>query len=62
MEVLAVSENSLTGAVGPRLGQMPWLSELYCYKNWLTGTVPSEVGQLTRLKILTVRPRSGDRR
>ena len=44
LEVLAVSKNSLTGAVGPRLGQMPWLSELYDYKNWLTGTVTSDVG------------------
>ena len=46
-----------TGTVDPRLGQMARLSELYCYKNRFTGTVPSEVGRLACLKILTVRPR-----
>ena len=37
---------------------MTQLSKLYCYKNRFTGTIPSKVGRLTRLKILTVRPRS----
>ena len=30
------------------------LQELYCYGNQLTGTLPPELGRLTRLQILTV--------
>ena len=54
-----MSENSLTGAVDPRFGQMARMGELYCSRNHLTGRIPPEVSRLTRLQILMVRPESG---
>jgi hypothetical protein len=54
LEILAISENALTGTIDKHIGNLTNLLELYCYGNKLTGTIPSEIGRLTKLQTLTV--------
>ena len=54
LEILAISENALTGEIDARLGGLTDLLELYCYGNKITGSIPTEIGQLTKMQILTV--------
>eukprot|EP01082_Thalassiosira_pseudonana_P004378 g4077.t1 g4077 contig15:289796-291788(+) len=54
LQVLAISENELTGLIDTRIGTMVNLQELYCYGNKITGEIPSEIGKLTKMQILTL--------
>jgi len=58
LEILAVSENELTGTIDKHLGNLTNLLEFYCYGNKLTGTIPSEIGKLTKMQIITVSNRA----
>lgn len=53
LEILAISENKLSGTIDKHLGNLTNLLEFYCYGNKLTGTIPSEIGHLTKMQVLT---------
>ena len=47
---LALSDNGLSGAIPPALGQLAQLQQLVLGFNQLSGTIPAELGQLTYLQ------------
>ncbi|KAL7543177.1 hypothetical protein ACHAXR_012471 [Thalassiosira sp. AJA248-18] len=53
LEILAVSENELSGEIDTRLGKLTNLLEFYCYGNQMTGEIPTEIGLLTKMQIMT---------
>jgi len=53
LEILALSENALTGEIDTRIGGLSNLLEFYCYGNKMTGVIPTEIGELTKVQILT---------
>jgi len=44
--------NDLFGDIPPEIGEMAALMTLYLYDNYFTGTVPTELAQLTSITIL----------
>ena len=51
---LLLSENNLTGAIPPELGNLDALTRLDLYSNSLSGSIPAELGNLTNLEALNL--------
>ena len=52
LEVLALDDNELTGAIPSELGSLTNLQELHLTRNQLSGAIPAELGSLTKLTLL----------
>ena len=49
---LDLSNNQLTGAIPPELGDLVNLGALVLSNNQLSGVIPAELGKLTQLQLL----------